>query len=167
MHKYLVVPHWLIELLENNNESPETCVDFDRLSKLLTPEEMSIYSYVNTQSFSDRLQSIEGRRMLKRLAEDQKTINLFQAGVAAQNCVSNYFSSDQDLITIINGSMAKDNLDSKFIKLVPQRLARDVLCLIPRFYNNTQREFVRGDIYEALRCFMSVDEILQSPLFGL
>lgn len=167
MLKYLIVPHWLFTLLSENKREAEACMDFALMTQLLTPEEMACYRLMNSLEFVGRIQELSSRKAITRLCFCESAVNLFSEALESNDKSADYFLSEFDLREIVNGIAFSNQPADGLLTLLPSVLGQGVFCFTPAFVEGPNPPLVREDIYKTLKEFQTVDEIIQSPLFGL
>lgn len=170
MNKYFVVPQWLIETLEANGFDKSVCLKLSELKSILSVEELSFYLEVNSSDFISCINDKTSRSALKRLAENVDFSNPINEQRMELECYSNYYCAGITTQGLVTGPMSLKQPDSKMshmLWLMPVLFGQGIIGLVPTYSKRPDGDYVRRDIYEVLKRYMAVEDILKHPLFGL
>lgn len=173
MLKYIIAPKWLITAAKANSIDFSGFLDFNIIGSILSPLELFFYINSNLKTY-DNVFINKNTNALFRLLEDKQCQNQLRVQKPfvhfAQNYVAYPNRVEYNHRYLIDDPISPNaqTSDSRSIYLNPILVGNDTLGLVP---DNTPIKLdyysIRRDIYALMHRYMSVYDIIQSPIFGI
>lgn len=173
MLKYIIAPKWLVTAAKANSIDFSGFLDFNIMGTILSPLELFFYIKSNLKTYENIFIN-KNTNSLFRLLEDKQCQNQIRAQkpfihfansyVAYPNRVDyNYrYMIDDPIRPIAQPS------DSRNIYLKPILVGDHTLGFVPDDTPIQLDQYsIRRDIYALMHRYMSVYDIIQSPIFGI
>lgn len=173
MLKFLIVPRWLFETAVTYKVDISDFLDFQIMVSILSPRELTFYIQCNVRTYSSFFINKNTNRLMELLYSGD-----CENQIQCQNDYINYMDSREKKLSndtdftefLINNPVypLKKDIDNRKLSFEAKWIGDDVLGFIPTTKDLGLKEYsIRRDIYNVMHRRMSVDEILQSPIFGI
>ncbi len=173
MLKYILTPKWLVTAAKSNSINFSSFLDFNIMGTILSPLELFFYINSNLKTY-DIISSNQNTNRLLKLLEDKKCENQIRIQKPfvyfAQNYVAYPNRVDINNRYLINSpiNLKSDEIDTHNLYLKPMLIGADTLGFVPDTEPIKLCEYsIRRDIYAMMHRYMSVYDIIQSPIFGI
>ena len=168
--KFIILPAWLLDKLDDNRLDRKVCLDQQRLRHILSDEELSFYLYMNSSSFYSRLSSLTCRKTIHRLMTDICSSNSLTTAFQCANRPVDIYTRAVDIMSLVMGPNVFSNHNEKtphMLWLKPVLFSTDTIGFIPQWSEYKNKDNCRRDIYDIMHRFLSTEQLIASPLFGL
>lgn len=173
MLKYVILPRWLYDSAIAYKRDISDFLNFNISESILSPKELTFYIRCNCRTYDDFFINKNTNRLLKLLKSTD-----CENQISIQSDFINYIdgrekklSNDTDFTEfLINNPLylTKKDIDNRKLFLEARLVGTDILGFIPTTKEMDFKDYsIRRDIYDVMHRFMPVDEIIQSPIFGI
>ena len=160
LNNYVIIPEWLINMTTSHSIPIGVVLDQRELQSMLPKEKLYQYIYHNTSQAERTIGNTNSQAIISGIKN------------MADNYIRRNFDYDDSLVTYHNSTELKNsNPDDppliENLSLKPLVINKDTFGLVITKSTNLPNTRLRRDIYHTLNNFMSVSDIVCSPVFGI
>ena len=168
--KYLIIPRWLYDATIRNSRDLTDLLNLETMSSLLSVVELSFYIRCNLTNYSNYRNLTPSYRLFSKLGEPECRNFIALSGKFLEYIRKfEKIHIEDPIMGLFYNPVYSPKKKPVILDFEPILVGENVLGLValcgnPEIYEPEYS--LRRDIYEVMRKYLSVDEIIRSPIFG-
>lgn len=168
--KYLIIPRWLYDATIRNSRGLADLLNLKTMSSLLSVVELTFYIRCNLTNYSNYRNMTPSYRLFSKLGEPEcRNFIALSKEFLEYNGKFEKIHTGDPIMGLFYNPVYSPKKKTMVLDFKPILVGENVLGLVAIYGNHEMYEpeySLRRDIYDVMRKYQSVDNIIHSPIFG-